>query len=88
MFICSPKSETLFMLDWQFKIPMRVFLKWDDVWVIHATFLTITNIINKLLQNNKLYKRLFQTQGPYVTYRNFLNTMLHSTLAKETINKI
>ena len=34
------------------------------------------------------YKRLFQTQGPYVTYRKFLHTMLHSKLAKETINKI
>ena len=35
-----------------------------------------------------IYKRLFQTQGPYVTYRNFLHTMLNSKLAKETINKI
>ena len=41
------------MLDWQFKIPMRVFLECDDVWMIHANFLTIINIINTLLQNIK-----------------------------------
>ena len=38
-----------------------------------------------------LYKRLFQTQGPYVTYRKILHTMLHFKLpygAKETVNKI
>ena len=37
------------------------------------------------------YKSLFQTQGPYVTYRKILHTMLHSKLpyrAKEAINKI
>ena len=41
-----------------------------------------------------IYKRLFQTQGPYDmlhNYKKILHTMLHSKLpygAKETINKV
>ena len=40
------------------------------------------------MQYTIIYKRLFQTQGSYATYKIFLHTMLHSKLAKETINKI
>ena len=43
------------------------------------------------MEKGTIYKRLFQTQGPYVTYRKIVHTMLHSKLpygAKEKINKI